>query len=121
MPYVFPSASRSIDDARDTFANRRRRIRTLANNEECTEMADTNSSIVMYGADWCPDCVRSKAYLDGRGVAYTYVDLEAFPEHDETVKSYNGGNRPIPTIVFADGSHLAEPTDAELGAKLDAV
>ena len=86
-------------------------------------VAPTNSapSIVMYGADWCPDCVRSKAYLDGRGVSYTYVDLEAFPEHDETVKSYNGGNRPIPTIVFADGSHLAEPSDEELGAKLDLV
>jgi glutaredoxin len=83
-----------------------------------TDDGDLLAGIVMYGADWCPDCRRSKAFLDGRGITYTYVDLEVSPEHDETVKSYNGGNRPIPTIVFADGTHLAEPSDEELGAKL---
>ena len=34
----------------------------------------------MLGADWCPDCRRSKALLDRLGVAYEYVDLEADPD-----------------------------------------
>jgi len=32
--------------------------------------------ITMYGADWCRDCRRSKALLDGRGIEYDYIDLE---------------------------------------------
>ena len=75
--------------------------------------------IVMYGADWCPDCRRSKAFLAARGVDYVYVDLEEQPEAYATVEAINGGSRPIPTIVFPDGRHVSEPSDDELGALLD--
>ena len=74
--------------------------------------------IVMYGADWCADCRRSKRLLDERQVAYSYVDLEQAPEAIEEVLRRNDGRRVIPTIVVADGSHLAEPTDSQLSSKL---
>jgi glutaredoxin len=75
--------------------------------------------IVMYGADWCADCRRSKRLLDEREVAYSYVDLEQAPAAIEEVLERNDGRRVIPTIVFADGSHLSEPTDSQLSSKLD--
>lgn len=75
-------------------------------------------NIVMYGADWCGDCRRSKAFLERHGVAFTYVDLEERPEEMQTVIARNGGMRSIPVIVFDDGSHLTEPTNDALATKL---
>ena len=75
-------------------------------------------TLVLYGASWCPDCRRSKAFLGEQRVPFHYVDLEAHPEEDATVERYNAGKRIIPTIVFPDGSHLAEPSNEELAEKL---
>ncbi|MDD2857164.1 MAG: FAD-dependent oxidoreductase [Candidatus Nanopelagicales bacterium] len=74
--------------------------------------------ITLYGAAWCPDCRRSKAFLADQRVAYTYVDLEASPDELQEVLRLNEGRQVIPTIVFPDGSHLAEPSDEELAEKL---
>ncbi len=74
--------------------------------------------LVVYGAPWCPDCRRSKAFLSEQRVPFTFIDLEQHPEENAAVERYNDGKRIIPTIVFADGSHLAEPTDEELAARL---
>ena len=75
------------------------------------------SSITMYGAEWCSDCRRSKKLLDEKGVAYEYIDLEAVPEAAEAALAISGRTN-IPVISFADGSHLVEPSNAELEAKL---
>lgn len=78
------------------------------------------SGIVFYGADWCRDCRRSKAYLDSRGVDYRYVDVEVSKEAADEAMAVSG--RPnIPVIVFPDGSHVVEPSDEVLAAKLAAV
>ena len=74
--------------------------------------------ITMYGADWCGDCRRAKNYLDRNAVPYEYIDVAADPTEVETVIRYNGGRRGIPVVVFPDGTHLTEPTDADLSAKL---
>ena len=74
--------------------------------------------IVLYGAAWCPDCRRSKAFLAEQRIAFHYVDLEVDPDQNAVVERYNDGGRIIPTIVFPDGSHLAEPTNEELASKL---
>lgn len=76
------------------------------------------STLVLYGAAWCPDCRRSKSFLAEQRIPYHYVDLEAHPEHNATVEQFNDGKRIIPTIVFPDGSHLAEPTNEQLAEKL---
>jgi len=77
------------------------------------------SDIVMYGAEWCGDCRRSKRVLNDLGVDYTYVNLEETPEATSTVIEINGGAQSIPVIVFPDGSHMTEPGDLELIAKLN--
>ena len=78
----------------------------------------TAPQLVLYGAAWCPDCRRSKSFLAEQRVTYSYVDLEATPEEQATVERYNDGKMIIPTIVFPDGSHLAEPSNEELAEKL---
>lgn len=75
-------------------------------------------TITMYGADWCGDCRRAKAWFDERQIDYTYVDLVEDPDETERVLERNGGVKKIPVIVFGDDSHLVEPTNAELAAKM---
>ncbi|MCU1438867.1 MAG: NrdH-redoxin [Naasia sp.] len=73
--------------------------------------------VTIYGADWCGDCRRSKALLDGLGVDYDYVDTEAVEDAADRARAISGRTN-IPVVVFPDGSHLVEPSDPELRAKL---
>ena len=78
----------------------------------------SQSQITMYSADWCGDCVRSERLLNELKVAYTVIDIEADLLAVEKVKEINGGRQSIPVIVFADGTHLTEPSDNDLRDKL---
>lgn len=79
---------------------------------------ETADNIVMYGADWCGDCRRAKAYFETHDVAYTYVDLVERPDEMDEVLRRNDGLRSIPVVVFADDTHLTEPSNQDLAAKL---
>ena len=76
------------------------------------------TSITVYGAPWCPDCKRSKQFLAEQRVDYSWVDIDVDEEARSYVQRVNDWKQIIPTIVFGDGSVLAEPTNAELAAKL---
>ena len=56
--------------------------------------------------------------MDELNVAYTLIDIEEDLAAAEKVKEINGGKQAIPVIVFADGTHLTEPSDNDLKAKL---
>ena len=74
--------------------------------------------IILYGADWCGDCRRAKAFFETHGIPYAWVDLTHNDEATDHVIELNNGRRVIPTIVFPDGDILVEPSDAELSEKL---
>lgn len=76
------------------------------------------TNLTVYGATWCSDCKRSKTFLGEQRVHYTWVDIEQDADGQAFVERVNNGKRIIPTIVFADGSILVEPSNAELAAKL---
>ncbi len=75
--------------------------------------------IIVYGTTWCPDCARSKRWLEKHSIAYTWYDIEKDAAAREYVVKVNHGNRSVPTILFPDGSVLVEPSDAKLAEKLD--
>ena len=77
-----------------------------------------NEQIVVYSTSWCPDCHRSKYFLDERGIEYLERDVEKDPEAMAFVRQVNHGNRVVPTIVFPDGAILVEPPNGVLAAKL---
>ncbi|MCH8920628.1 MAG: NAD(P)-binding protein, partial [Chloroflexi bacterium] len=76
------------------------------------------ADVKVYGAPWCPDCRRSKQFLGEQRVPYDWIDIDADAEGLRFVEELQGGGRTIPTIVFADGSHLLEPSNDELAQKL---
>ena len=79
-----------------------------------------SAELTVYGADWCRDCRRSKAFLEQQGVAFRWVDVEASKEAADEAQAISG-RRSIPVVVFPDGSFLVEPTDDVLRARLAAV
>jgi thioredoxin reductase (NADPH) len=76
------------------------------------------SDITLYGTNWCSDCKRSKRFFGEQRVKYDFVNIEDDEAGMRLVEEKNGGKHVIPVIVFADGSHLTEPSNAELAAKL---
>jgi mycoredoxin len=80
-------------------------------------MSDT---ITMYGADWCSDCRRSKRLLDAMGVDYDYIDVEQQESAADAARAISGRTN-IPVVAFPDGTHVVEPGDAELRAKVEAL
>jgi glutaredoxin-like protein len=78
-----------------------------------------NTEIIFYGTPWCPDCHRSRRFLKKNKIPYTYVNIDRDPAGNAIVLEVNDGERIVPTIRFADGSVLVEPTNSELGEKLN--
>jgi mycoredoxin len=81
----------------------------------------SSQEITMYSAEWCGDCRRSKRLLADLGVEYTLIDVESDPSAAAKVMEINGGMQSIPVIVFSDGTHLTEPSDSDLKAKLESL
>lgn len=73
--------------------------------------------VIIYGADWCGDCRRSKRVLERLGFDYRWIDVEHDPAKADEARRV-GGSRRIPVIVFPDQTVLVEPTDAELEKRL---
>ncbi|MEW2012591.1 MULTISPECIES: glutaredoxin family protein [Microbacterium] len=80
-------------------------------------MTDTSAQITMFGADWCRDCRRTKAQLDGLGVDYRYIDLEAEPDAADLAREISGRTN-IPVVVYPDATHHVEPSNDDVAAKL---
>ena len=73
----------------------------------------------VYSTPWCGYCVRLKRQLDREGVSYAEVDIEADPSAEQLVKKANGGNATVPTLIFADGTSMTNPSLKQVLAKID--
>ncbi len=75
-----------------------------------TPSTATAPAFTIYSTPWCGYCARLKSQLTRAGVAFTEVDIEQDPSAEELVKQANGGNATVPTLSFADGSTLTNPS-----------
>ncbi len=73
---------------------------------------------VIYGTEWCGDCVRSTKYLAEHNVPYKWIDIDSDVDGKRKTIELNKGKARVPTIVFEDGTILVEPTNRELKKKL---
>lgn len=79
-----------------------------------------SAALTMYTTSWCGFCARLKTALKSEGITWTEVDIEADPAAAEFVGSVNGGNHVVPTVKFADGSTMTNPSARQVKAKLAA-
>ncbi|MEA1787426.1 FAD-dependent oxidoreductase [Arenibacter sp. GZD96] len=73
--------------------------------------------ITMYGAEWCPDCRRTKDFLQKNNVDYNYINVDIDPEASKIVEGINNGKRIIPTLLI-DGTSYSNPQNYKLAALL---
>jgi mycoredoxin len=78
------------------------------------------ADLTIYSTPWCGYCHRLMKQLDREGVGYTSVDIEDDAEAADYVMSVNGGNQTVPTVVFADGTALTNPSLAQVKERLSA-
>jgi mycoredoxin len=81
---------------------------------------DAAPVVTVYSAPWCGPCTRLKQRLRELSVEFQEIDVEEDPEAAEWVISVNRGDRMIPTVRFADGRVLRNPTADEVLAGIHA-
>jgi mycoredoxin len=74
--------------------------------------------VTMYTTPWCGYCVRLKRLMQREGIAFAEVDIETDERAADIVMSANGGNRTVPTLVFADGTALTNPSIEQVKGQL---
>ena len=81
-------------------------------------MTAAPSTVTMYTTSWCGYCVRLKKMMQREGIEYAEVNIEQDESAAELVMQANGGNRTVPTLVFADGVALTNPSLDQVKAQL---
>ena len=81
-------------------------------------MTAARAAVTMYTTTWCGYCFRLKKLMQREGIDFAEVDIEADDEAAELVMSANGGNRTVPTLLFADGTALTNPSIDQVKAQL---
>lgn len=76
------------------------------------------SSFTMYTTPWCGYCQRLKGQLGREDITFDEVDIEQVPEAAQIVEQVNDGNQTVPTLVYADGTAMTNPSIAQVKAKL---
>ena len=79
------------------------------------------SKIEIYTTRWCGYCVRAKALLDGKGIAYEEISLDDDPAFRRRLEELTGGWT-VPQILI-DGKPIGGYTELrrlDLSGQLDA-
>ena len=81
-------------------------------------MTAAPAAVTMYTTTWCGYCFRLKKLMQREGIAFAEVDIERDAQAADLVMKANGGNRTVPTLLFADGVALTNPTIDQVKAQL---
>jgi glutaredoxin len=57
-----------------------------------------SGDVVMYCTSWCPACRRARRFLEERGVEFTEIDINAYPEAKSRLRELTGGTLTTPTF-----------------------
>ena len=83
-------------------------------------MSEGQRMLTMYTTTWCGYCVRLKTMLDREGIPFQEVNIERDEAAADLVMKVNNGNQTVPTVLFADGTAMTNPSLSEVKAKLAA-
>jgi len=90
----------------------------INNNQNSHSAKQGSPSILIYGSNWCGDCLRARRLLDKYEIKYVWIDVSQDKQARAFVVETNKGYCSIPTIVFEDGSIMVEPSNQALLEKL---
>lgn len=76
-------------------------------------------ALTIYTTSWCGYCIRLKRQLTAHDITFREINIEHDPEAARTVERINGGYRTVPTVHFADGTALTNPSLRQIQQRLD--
>jgi mycoredoxin len=82
--------------------------------------ATNGTAVTMFTTQWCGYCVRLKKLMQREGIEFAEVDIENDAAAADLVMQANGGNRTVPTLLFADGTALTNPSIDQVKSQLGA-
>lgn len=65
-----------------------------------SESRAAGPKVEIYVTSWCPYCAKTKAYFEGKGIAYSAYDIEKDPTARMRYMKY--GQRGVPLVVIGD-------------------
>lgn len=69
-----------------------------------------NDEWTVYGAEWCPYCVKAKALLVEKKLAHIYHDVTEYSNARDSLKEWTDGYKTIP-VVFNKNKFVGGYTD----------
>ena len=81
--------------------------------------ATPGAAVTMFTTQWCGSCVRLKKMMQREGIEFAEVDIENDDTAADLVMQANGGNRTVPTLLFADGTALTNPSIDQVKSQLN--
>jgi len=81
-------------------------------------MSTATAAVTMFTTPWCGYCKRLKRQMIDAGIAFDEVDIEREPAAAQVVEEVNHGNQTVPTLVFADGTAMTNPSLAQITDRL---
>ncbi len=68
----------------------------------------------IYGSLTCSDTTGARDFLDARGFAYQWIDIDEDDDGRTMVRELNGGFESTPVITLPGGRWYTEPSAADL-------
>jgi glutaredoxin len=59
---------------------------------------EPETEVIMYCTPWCSDCKKARAYLIGKGVTFTEIDISRNREAGQKVREWSGGYQITPSF-----------------------
>jgi glutaredoxin len=77
----------------------------------------SSPSVRLFGTTTCSDCKRARTLLEALKVPFIDIDIASDASAADEALSISGRTS-TPVILYPDGTHQVEPTNAELEAKV---
>jgi thioredoxin reductase (NADPH) len=74
--------------------------------------------IRVIGNRWSPHSHQAKDFLARNQVPYQWMDIELSEEGQKLTEYASGDKVNLPVVLFADGSHLIQPTNLQIAEKI---
>ena len=75
-------------------------------------------NVTVYGSHTCPDTERALKFLDSKGTAYEFKDVDQSPEYNDYIAGLNNGKRVMPTIQINNVDYF-NPSERDLSKAVD--
>jgi mycoredoxin len=85
-------------------------------------MTDHNTKptpITMYTSSSCPQSWATEQFMNDYEIPVNLINIDQVPGAREKLIEINGGYASVPTLLFADGTRLTEPSFRQLREKLN--